>query len=292
MYTFRFHNWNYIGLCLGLRCKTDALQFDLFPGLSVKGNEDIQSQSITIVTATTTMQLVGINEVENLVIPSGVATTTPRMLDLSGAKSVLISCESFELDSMDSQKSIGSNTTNLLACIPQTVAYGDILTYKTDAAPFILARRKNLSTIVIELLDENQNAYDTQGLPWSILQKMQFGRFVKHAAGFGARAVPAIQRFGTFAGNILHRGSGIGSKVAQIARSGLNALEKSELSKIPGVGEFIGLGKDASNFIDGASRVAGRIGDVASNVGQSQGLRSLTSQFEKASTARPQQRYA
>ncbi|KAJ1637924.1 hypothetical protein T492DRAFT_834082 [Pavlovales sp. CCMP2436] len=121
---------------------------------------------------------------------------------------------------------------------------------------------------------------------------MQFGRFIKRAVGFGAKAIPAVQRFGTFAGNILHRGSKIGSQVAQLARTGLNALEKSDLAKIPGVGEFIGVGRDASNFVDGASRVANRIGDVASNVGQSQGLRSLTSQFEKASAARPQQRYA
>ncbi|KAJ1634781.1 hypothetical protein T492DRAFT_836562 [Pavlovales sp. CCMP2436] len=92
--------------------------------------EHSQSSSITIITATSTMQLVGIHEVNDLV-----------MLDLSG-----------------------SNTINLLVCIPQSVAYGDILTYKTDSAPFL-------------------------------------GR----ADGFGARALPAIQRFGNVAGNILHK---------------------------------------------------------------------------------------
>ncbi|KAJ1627117.1 hypothetical protein T492DRAFT_842608 [Pavlovales sp. CCMP2436] len=126
-----------------------------------------QSASITIITATSTMQLIGINELNNLIISTGVATTTPRMLDLSGVKSIIIACENFELDCMDSQQTIGASTTNLLICIPQSVAYGDILSYKTDSTPFVVARRRNLFTIAIQLLDENQAPYDTQGLPWS-----------------------------------------------------------------------------------------------------------------------------
>ncbi|KAJ1640858.1 hypothetical protein T492DRAFT_831849 [Pavlovales sp. CCMP2436] len=87
-----------------------------------------QTASITIVTATSTMQITGMNECTNLVIPPSVHTTTLRMLDLSGIRSILIACESFELDCMDSLKVTGESTTNLLACLPQTVAYGDILT--------------------------------------------------------------------------------------------------------------------------------------------------------------------
>ncbi|KAJ1637245.1 hypothetical protein T492DRAFT_834612 [Pavlovales sp. CCMP2436] len=211
------------------------------------------------------MQLIGMNELNNPIIPTGVATTTPRMLDLSGVRSVIIACESFELDCIDSLTTVGESTTNLLLCIPQTVAYGDILTYKTDSSPFISARRRNSSTISIQLLDENQNPYDTQGLPWSCYESsMQFGRFLGRVAGFGARALPAVQRFGNTAGAYLHKGSMIGSRVAKLARSGLDAIERSDIGHIPGVGELIGVGRDATNVLDMASRAAGRAGDVAS----------------------------
>ncbi|KAJ1635294.1 hypothetical protein T492DRAFT_836211 [Pavlovales sp. CCMP2436] len=95
---------------------------------------------------------------------------------------------------------------------------------------------------------------------------MQFGRFLGRVAGFGARALPAVQCFGNTAGNFLHKGSAIGTRVAKLARSGLDALEKSELGRILGVGELIGVGRDASNFVDMASRAANRVGDLASNV--------------------------
>ncbi|KAJ1625120.1 hypothetical protein T492DRAFT_844221 [Pavlovales sp. CCMP2436] len=249
-----------------------------------------QSASITIVTATLTMQLIGMNELNNLIVPTGVATTTPRMLDLSGVRSVIIACESFELDCMDSLKTVGESTTNLLLYIPQSVAYGDILTYKTDSSPFMSARRRNLSTILIQLLDENQNPYDTQGLPWSCVidvelhesliknlaqshyiaqSSMQCGRFLGRVAGFGAWALPAVQRFGNTVGEYLHKGSMIGARVAKVARSGLDEIERSDLGRVPGVGELIGVGRDATNVLDMASRAAGRAGDVASRVEQS-----------------------
>ncbi|KAJ1639111.1 hypothetical protein T492DRAFT_833140 [Pavlovales sp. CCMP2436] len=240
------------------------------------GNYTSGTDLVTAMNATTTFgTIIGMNELNNLIIPTGVATTTPRMLDLSGVRSIIIACENFELDCMDSQQTIGASTTNLLICIPQSAAYGDILTYKTEATPFVVARRRNLSTIAIQLLDENQSPYDTQG----------------RVAGFGARALPVVQRFGNAAGDFLHKGSAIGNRVAKLARSGLNALEKSELGRIPGVGELIGVGRDASNFVDMASRAANRVGDFASNVGQSRDLRGLTSQFERTANTQ-QQRYA
>ncbi|KAJ1629942.1 hypothetical protein T492DRAFT_840404 [Pavlovales sp. CCMP2436] len=110
---------------------------------------------------------------------------------------------------------------------------------------------------------------------------MQFGQFLGRVAGFGARALPAVQRFGNTAGEYLHKGSMIGSRVAKLARYSLDAIERSNLGRIPGVGELAGVGRDATNFIDMASRAAGRVGDVASRVGQSKELRRLTTHFER-----------
>ncbi|KAJ1621507.1 hypothetical protein T492DRAFT_847007 [Pavlovales sp. CCMP2436] len=218
------------------------------------GNYTRGTDLATAMNATTTFGTTGMNELNNLIVPTGVAATTSRMLDLSGVR----------------LKSVGESTTNLLISIPQSVAYGDILTYETGSSPFMSARRRNLSTITIQLLDENQNPYDTQGLPWSCsAPSMQFGRFLGRVAGFGARALPVVQRFGNAAGDYLHKESAIGARVAKLARSGLDAIEKSELGRIPGVGELVGVGRDATNF-----------------VGQSNELRGLTSQFERTANSR------
>ncbi|KAJ1640490.1 hypothetical protein T492DRAFT_832015 [Pavlovales sp. CCMP2436] len=114
---------------------------------------------------------------------------------------------------------------------------------------------------------------------------MQFGRFLGRVAGFGARALPAVQRFGNTAGEYLHKGSMIGARAAKLARSGLDAIERSDLGRVPGVGELIGVGRDATNVLDMASRAAGRAGDVASRVVQSKELRGLTTQFERTSNS-------
>ncbi|KAJ1618441.1 hypothetical protein T492DRAFT_849342 [Pavlovales sp. CCMP2436] len=114
---------------------------------------------------------------------------------------------------------------------------------------------------------------------------MQFERFIGRVAGFGAQALPAVQRFGNAAGEYLQRGSAIGARVAKLARSGFDAIERSDLGRIPGVGELVGVGRDATNFIDMASRTAGRIDDVASRVGQSRELRGLTAQFERTANS-------
>ncbi|KAJ1629394.1 hypothetical protein T492DRAFT_1118176 [Pavlovales sp. CCMP2436] len=83
-------------------------------------------------------------------------------------------------------------------------------------------------------------------------------RVYRRVAGFGARALPVVQRFGNAAGEYLYKGSAIGARVAKLARSGLDAIEKSDLGRIPGVGELVGFGRDVTNFIDMASRPAGR----------------------------------
>ncbi|KAJ1635295.1 hypothetical protein T492DRAFT_836212 [Pavlovales sp. CCMP2436] len=90
----------------------------------------------------------------------------------------------------------------------------------------------------------------------------------------------AVQRFGNAVGQFLHKGSAIGSRVAKLARSGLDAIERSELGRIRGVGELVGVGRNATNFVDMASRAANRVGDVASSVGRSKELRGLTTRMK------------
>ncbi|KAJ1620938.1 hypothetical protein T492DRAFT_1128628 [Pavlovales sp. CCMP2436] len=86
-----------------------------------------------------------------------------------------------------------------------------------------------------------------------------FGNFGRRIAAFGARALSAVPRFGTSAGNFLNQGSTIGQRVAAMARSGVNRLEQSDFSKTPGVlGESLGCARDAANIVDGASKAAGR----------------------------------
>ncbi|KAJ1623126.1 hypothetical protein T492DRAFT_845779 [Pavlovales sp. CCMP2436] len=105
---------------------------------------------------------------------------------------------------------------------------------------------------------------------------MQFGLFLGRVARFGSRAILAIQKFGRQGGTFLNTAAKVASRVAKTARSGLTALEKSELGRIPWADELIGLGRDATNVLDVAARFAGRAGNFAAGVGQSKELRGLT----------------
>ncbi|KAJ1623864.1 hypothetical protein T492DRAFT_845180 [Pavlovales sp. CCMP2436] len=66
-----------------------------------------QGGNISIATNETTSahKILGMNKSYNITIPSGVPTAAPRMIDLGGARSILIASESFELDVQDSQAS-------------------------------------------------------------------------------------------------------------------------------------------------------------------------------------------
>jgi hypothetical protein len=116
---------------------------------------------------------------------------------------------------------------------------------------------------------------------------MMFGRLGGRIAAFGARAVPAIQKFGLNAGRTLHTGGGIGHMVAQVAKLGLNRLQNNPaLQRVPGMGEFLGAARDAANLVDTVAMGASRVGDVAEAVGSSKALSGLTTRFEKAAKNR------
>jgi hypothetical protein len=74
----------------------------------------------------------------------------------------------------------------------------------------------------------------------------------------------------------------IGHTVASLAKAGLDRIIKTPVvGQTPGMGEFWGLARDASNVVDIASLGAARVRDVAEAVGNSQRLRKLGRNFEK-----------
>ncbi|KAJ1618658.1 hypothetical protein T492DRAFT_849168 [Pavlovales sp. CCMP2436] len=111
---------------------------------------------------------------------------------------------------------------------------------------------------------------------------MNWGRFGRQAARWGSNALPKLQRFGMQSGRFLHNAADIASRVANSARTGLNAIQNSELSNVPGINEALGFGRELADGLSSAAQVAGRLGNFASQVGGSKELRGLTSRFERA----------
>jgi hypothetical protein len=74
----------------------------------------------------------------------------------------------------------------------------------------------------------------------------------------------------------------IGHTIAGLAKAGLDRLVKVPLvSNTPGLGEFLGVARDAAAVTDLAAQGASRVGDVAEAVGRSKALKALGKNFEK-----------
>ncbi|KAJ1622146.1 hypothetical protein T492DRAFT_846524 [Pavlovales sp. CCMP2436] len=130
-----------------------------------------QSGNISIATyeLTNSHRLLGLSDTFNVTVAPNTVTYAQRQADLSGARMILVASETFELDVTDSQKNSGEYTTNLLAGLPISVAFGGIQTFKSDNAPYMAARRRSLSSVIITLLDENQKPYDISGMNFSVV---------------------------------------------------------------------------------------------------------------------------
>ncbi|KAJ1625605.1 hypothetical protein T492DRAFT_843815 [Pavlovales sp. CCMP2436] len=130
-----------------------------------------QAGDISIATyeLTNSHRLLGLSDSFNVTVPPNTITFAQRQADLSGARMILVASETFELDVTDPQKNSGECTTNLLAGLPISVAFGGIQTFKSDNAPYMAARRRSLSSVIITLLDENQKPYDISGLNFSVV---------------------------------------------------------------------------------------------------------------------------
>ncbi|KAJ1640652.1 hypothetical protein T492DRAFT_831923 [Pavlovales sp. CCMP2436] len=250
-----------------------------------------QAGNISIATyeLTNSHRLLGLSDTFNVTVAPNTITYTQRQADLSGVRMILVASETFELDVTDSQKNSGEYTTNLLAGLPISVAFGGIQTFKSDNAPYMAARRRSLSSVIITLLDENQKPYDISEISRNISdtstnkKSMNWGRFGRQAARWGSNALPKLQRFGMQSGRFLHNAAEVASRVANTARTGINAIQNnSELSRIPGLNEALGIGRDIVGGLSTAAQVAGRLGNFASQVGESKELRGLTNRFERA----------
>lgn len=102
----------------------------------------------------------------SVVLKASSTTELPGMLDLSGARSILLAVESFELDTLDSLASTSASSTNILAAIPVNVPWGSIQIFQDTSGVLVQSRRKSLSSISMQLLDEDQQPYELS-LVWS-----------------------------------------------------------------------------------------------------------------------------
>jgi len=123
--------------------------------------------SITLKGTSLLTQVIGNTNVD-LVLPSNTNVLLPCMVDLSGARNIQVILQNFELNSMDTSNG-EALATNVLASIPVSVGWGQIQTYTVSVDRPILSNRKNVSNLIIQLLDENGLEYDVGGLEWSAL---------------------------------------------------------------------------------------------------------------------------
>jgi hypothetical protein len=102
------------------------------------------------------------------VLPANTSTQLPGQADLGGARAIIVAVEDFELDTMDSLSSNASpSSTNLLASIPVGVPLGGNLAYTEQTSQMMVAHRRSVSSVRVELLDENLKPFELLGLPWS-----------------------------------------------------------------------------------------------------------------------------
>lgn len=126
-----------------------------------------RTQSINLIGTSPLCQLLGANDV-SLALPTNANVTLPRQLDLSGARCINVMLPNFELNSADSLN--GHTLSDSILCsVPITVAWGEIQTYQNAVPKDILSNRKNMSSLIVKLVDENGIDYDLGGLEWTAL---------------------------------------------------------------------------------------------------------------------------
>lgn len=123
--------------------------------------------AITLNGSSTINQLIGMTK-DTLSLPPSTDVVLPCMVDLSGARNIQVVLQNFELNSMDSSNG-SSLATNVLASIPVNVGWAQILSYQASLSNPILSNRKSVSSLIIQILDENGLEYDISGLEWSAL---------------------------------------------------------------------------------------------------------------------------
>lgn len=112
-------------------------------------------------------KVIGMGPQNAAVLKASSIEELPALVDLAGSRSILVAVESFELDTLDSLASNSASSTNILAAIPVSVPWGSVQMYQDTSNMLVHARRKTLSYISIQLLDEDQTPYNLNGLPWS-----------------------------------------------------------------------------------------------------------------------------
>lgn len=130
--------------------------------------QNTMAQSIFVKGTSPLSQLIGLNAGQNLTLATNEVVAFPRQIDLSGCRAIQIILENFDLQSTDSANG-NSISTNVLASIPISVAYGQIQTYQAQIYKPILSNRKNVSSLNIILTDEAGMPYDLGGLEYTMM---------------------------------------------------------------------------------------------------------------------------
>lgn len=144
-------------------------------GITVTYNEllnkitlrNTRALAITLNGTSSLNQVIGSTKTD-LLLPPNTDVILPCMVDLSGARNIQVILQNFELNSSDSSNG-NALATNVLASIPVNVGWGQIQSYQASMSNPILSNRKSVSSLIIQILDENGLEYDISGLEWSAL---------------------------------------------------------------------------------------------------------------------------
>jgi hypothetical protein len=95
----------------------------------------------------------------------GNTITFPNLFNLIGIKNLKISSSKISLDSYDSKN---TSTTNLLATISVNVPNFNLIIYSNLDSLYSHCRSKYISTIDIQIKDDNDNYVNFNGVAWNI----------------------------------------------------------------------------------------------------------------------------
>ncbi|KAG8468771.1 hypothetical protein KFE25_007289 [Diacronema lutheri] len=149
-------------------------------GLEWSFSSDVSRLSVTNTTASivtllgaadgcTSAGLIGLGR-QGVVVPIGATVQLPAVPDvMGGARMVLVVAEGLELGSSDSGSLLRprSHTSNILAAVPIGVPYGGLQQYTATTGLSFPTGRATISSIDLQLLDQDGVEYNTNGSEWS-----------------------------------------------------------------------------------------------------------------------------
>jgi hypothetical protein len=99
----------------------------------------------------------------------------PSCIDLTSARAIIVASEGLEVNSADSISltSHNASSSNILIAIPVEVPFGSVQHFQDQTGTMLSVNRKTISTIKLQLLDEQQRPLDLNGASWSCVLNIQ-----------------------------------------------------------------------------------------------------------------------